>query len=81
MASQISGWTSIKELAEDGQLQAILAYKKQNPAKFEAKLKAGHYAKYGLTVESINAAVPVDEVEEAIEKKITKAKKTKKSDE
>ena len=58
-------------------LEAIAAYKKQNPVKYEAK-KEALFARYGLNVEDEPQEIP-DESDlelEAIKKKVTK--KTKK---
>ncbi len=60
-------------------LEAIAAYKKQNPVKYELKKKA-LFARYGLNVVEDSASVePVldaNDIElEAIKEKVTKAKK------
>lgn len=56
-------------------LEAIAAYKKQNPVKYEAK-KAALFARYGLTTEEEPQEIPdSNDVElEAIKKNVTKTK-------
>jgi len=61
-------------------LEAIAAYKKQNPIKYEAK-KEALFARYGLTVEEEPQEIP-DESDlelEAIKKKVTKKAAPKKA--
>jgi hypothetical protein len=58
-------------------LEAIAAYKKQNPVKYEMK-KAALFARYGLdTVEdSVDETPDENDIElEAMKQKVTKAKK------
>ena len=62
-----------------GALEAIAAYKKQNPVKYEAK-KEALFARYGLALEEEVQEIP-DENDlelEAIKKKVTKKAVTKK---
>ena len=57
-------------------LEAIAAYKAQNPVKYEQK-KAALFARYGLDVEvdSVEREPDANDIElEAIKKKVTKAK-------
>ena len=68
-----------KPIPTDNQLEAleaIRAYKKQNPAKYEQK-KAALFARYGLTPEAEVEAVPdANDVElEAIAKTVKNGKK------
>lgn len=58
-------------------LEAIAAYKKQNPVKYEAK-KAALFARYGLdsVEDSVDETPDDNDIElEAMKKKVTKAKK------
>ena len=54
-------------------LEAIAAYKKQNPVKYEAK-KEALFARYGLTLEEEPQEIPdTNDLElEAMKKKVTK---------
>ncbi len=57
-------------------LEAIAAYKKQNPVKYEQK-KVALFARYGLDVveDSVEAIPDANDIElEAIKKKVTKVK-------
>ena len=58
-------------------LEAIAAYKKQNPVKYEMK-KAALFARYGLdsVEDSVDETPDENDIElEAMKKKVTKAKK------
>jgi hypothetical protein len=58
-------------------LEAIAAYKKQNPVKYEMK-KAALFARYGLdsVEDSVDETPDDNDIElEAMKKKVTKAKK------
>ena len=62
-------------------LEAIAAYKKQNPAKYEMK-KEALFARYGLTLEEEPQEIPdSNDLElEAMKKKVTKKKAAPKAD-
>ncbi len=64
-----------------GALEAIAAYKKQNPVKYEAK-KEALFARYGLKTEEEPQEIPDDnDLElEAMKKAVTKKKAAPKAD-
>jgi len=69
-------YTPIPKDDQAAALEAIAAYKKQNPVKYEQK-KEALFARYGLTLEDEPQEIPdSNDLElEAMKKKVTTAKK------
>jgi hypothetical protein len=69
-------YTPIPKEDKVAALEAIAAYKKQNPVKYEQK-KEALFARYGLTVADEPQEIPdaADVELEAIKKKVTRSKK------